>query len=474
MGFVLHIPLFCGILTHRIRETDYREDTMQGMTIEHAARACKGRICGDANLQTELRFAVIDSRKVGPGDLFIAYRGERVDGHDYIAAAFERGAACCLAERIPEGETRPVLLVPDVQRALEQIAEEYRKSLNLPVIGITGSVGKTSAKEMIAAVLAQRFRVLKTEGNLNNQIGVPMTISQISSEHEVSVIEMGISGFGEMHLLSRIVRPTIGVFTVIGHAHLEFLQDLDGVLRAKTEMLDEMSPDAVIVVNGDDEKLRSLACAQKKITVGLGPDCDLRADDIILGQGETSFTLVCEGERVPVRIPAFGQHMVYAALEGAAVGHLLGMSWTEISAGVANYAVVGRRGAVTETGYLTLIDDSYNANPDSIRSSIDTLKKMPGRHVCVLGDMLELGKNSPELHWEVGCYAAKQGMDAIYVAGAFAKDLCDGAGEIAQSFENKEALIQALPELLQRGDAVLVQASRGMHFEDVAEALKQL
>ena len=447
---------------------------MRGMSIARAATACAGRVCGADDPNIELKHIVIDSRAVCPGDLFVAYKGEKVDGHDYMAAAFQKGAACCLAERLPEGVTGPVLLVEDVQRAVEQIAAEYRKDLTLPIVGVTGSVGKTSAKEMVAAVLSQRFRVLKTEGNLNNQIGVPMTLSRIEPEHQAAVVEMGISGFGEMRLLSSIARPTLGVFTVIGHAHLEFLQDLDGVLRAKTEMLENMPEDAVIVVNGDDEKLRDFHCRQRKLTVGLGPDCELRAEDIRLSEGETAFTLVCGEERVPLRVPAFGQHMVYAALEGAAVGRLLGLRWEEIAAGVAAYQVVGRRGAVTDTGRITLIDDSYNANPDSVKSSIDTLKKLPGRHVCILGDMLELGEGSADMHRDVGRYARQQGMDAVYAAGQYGAALCEGAGEIGRCFDSRDALIAALPELVRCGDSVLVQASRGMRFEAVAEALKEL
>ena len=242
---------------------------MNAMTIERAAAACGGRLCGVEHTDAALGRVIIDSRSVQPGDLFVAYRGENTDGHRFIASALEKGAACCLAEVLPEGVSGPVLLVENVQTALEQITEACRETLRLPVIGITGSVGKTSAKEMIAAVLSQRYAVLKTEGNLNNQIGVPMTISRITPEHEIAVVEMGISGFGEMRTLSRMAKPTLGVFTVIGHAHLEFLHDLNGVLAAKTEMLENMAPDAWIVVNGDDALLRDFPCSQRKLTFGL-------------------------------------------------------------------------------------------------------------------------------------------------------------------------------------------------------------
>lgn len=447
---------------------------VQGMTLERAAALCGGRLCGAAGA-AELGSIVIDSRAVRPGDLFAAYRGERVDGHDYIAAAFDRGAACCLAERIPEGETRPLLLVESVQEAVEAIAAGYRETLRLPVIGITGSVGKTSAKEMIAAVLSQRLNVLKTEGNLNNHIGVPMTISRITPAHEAAVVEMGISGFGEMTRLARIARPDLAVFTVIGHAHLEYLHDLDGVLRAKTEMLALMSADAPVLINGDDEKLRGLVCRQKKLSFGLGPDCDLRAENIrLLESGHTACEIVGQGRRIAVTIPAYGRHLLYAALEGALVGILLGMSDAEIAAGIAAFETVGRRGAVIETASLTLIDDCYNANPDSSKSAIDSLLELPGRHVCILGDMLELGEESPRMHEELGRYAAEKGAELVLTCGPLAAEIARGAGENGKHYVNQEALLAALPSLLRRGDRVLVKASRGMRFDTISEALKEM
>ena len=448
---------------------------MREMTISRAAAVCGGRLCGEGDFGAELGSVVIDSRAVSAGDFFVAYKGERVDGHDYISAAFDRGAVCCLAQRVPEGETRPILLVPDVQTALEQICAEYRRDLRLPVIGITGSVGKTSAKEMISAVLSQRLNVLKTDKNLNNQIGVPMTISRIRPEHQAAVVEMGISGFGEMSVLAKIARPDMAVFTLIGHAHLEFLHDLDGVLRAKTEMLDFMADDAPVLINGDDEKLRGLQCRQKKISFGLGENCDIRAENIRLGEsGETFCDIVYGERRIPVEIRAYGRHMIYAALEGAAVGLLMGLSDEEIVKGIASFETVGRRAAVCDTGFITLIDDSYNANPDSVKCGIDSLMKMPGRHVCILGDMLELGEGSGEMHFDVGRYAGEKGAELVLTSGPLSKETCRGAGERGRHFATREELIAALPGLIQKGDRVLVKASLGSRFDQISEALKEL
>ena len=443
---------------------------MRNMTLLRAAQVCGGRLCGDVPGERKLGKIVIDSRAVEPGALFAAYRGERVDGHDYISAAFDRGAACCLAERVPEGERRPVILVHDVQKAVEQIAAAYRQTLTLPVIGITGSVGKTSAKEMIASVLAQRLRILKTEGNLNNQIGVPMTVSRIEPEHQAAVVEMGISGFGEMRVLTQIARPGIAVFTVIGHAHLEFLHDRQGVFRAKTEMLEEMDPEGIVLANGDDDLLRSLSCRQKLLTFGLNEACAIRAEDLGVDEkGQTACTITWEGRRIPVTIPAFGRHMVYAAL-----ALVLGLSDREIAEGIAAYETVGRRSAVTETGRITLIDDSYNANPDSIRCAVDSMVSRPGRKVCVLGDMLELGEQEREMHRQIGAYAVERGVDLLLCSGPLSAETAAGAGERGRWFPDREDLIRALPDLILPGDRVLVKASRGMRFEQVAEALKCL
>ena len=418
---------------------------------------------------------VIDSRLIKPGDLFAAFKGEKVDGHDYIEAAFEKGAACCLVEKKPEKVGGSIIVVENVQSAIEKIGKSCRVHLNIPVIGVTGSVGKTTAKEMIYAVLSQRWNTLKTEGNHNNQIGVPMTLSKIEREHEAAVVELGISDFGEMRLLASMARPTMGVFTYIGHAHLEFLHDLDGVFRAKTEMLEFMDEDAPLVINGDDAKLIRLKGRKNVISFGLGEDCDVRAENIsVLPNGSTLCTLSYKDRKTDVVIPAYGQQMVYAAAEGAAVGLAMGLDMDEIKNGIAAYKTVGRRGAVTDTGYITLVDDCYNANPDSLKCAVDSLMKMSGRHVCVLSDMRELGDESAQMHFEVGSYIKEKGVELVLACGPMSGFLCEAAGECAVYFESKEELIEKLPEYIKKGDRVLVKASLGMHMEPAAEALKKL
>lgn len=448
---------------------------MKTMTLKKAAESCGGKLIGCTNDELGISRAMIDSRAIEPGDLFVAYRGEKTDGHRYIQSALEKGAVCALAEYVPDGVRGPVLVVRDVQEALEKICAAYRETLHIPVIGITGSVGKTTAKEMIASVLSQRFQTLKTDGNHNNQIGVPMTVSRIEKNHEAAVVEMGISGFGEMTELASVARPTIAVFTVIGRAHLEFLHDLEGVFRAKTEMLAFLPEDGVVICNGDDELLKKLSCPQRVLHFGTGDNCEVRADQIkLLSEGRTKCRIQYEDREIQADVPAFGRQMVYAALEGAAVGFALGLTNEEIEAGIASYATVGRRNAVTDTGFVTLVDDCYNANPESMRCAIDSMASFTGRKVCLLADMLEMGPDSPELHLDLGRYAAEKGIDLVAACGPLGQNIAKGAGVHGRWFASREAMIEALPALLRQGDRVLVKASLGMHMEHVADAVKAM
>lgn len=448
---------------------------MINMSVSRAARICGGRLTSEKNSDVNINRIIIDSRNVEPGDMFVAYKGEKADGHDYIASALEKGAACCLAERVPEQLSGSVILVEDVQKALEAIAAEYRGGLSLPVVGITGSVGKTTAKEMVASVLRRKLRVLKTEGNLNNQIGVPMTLSHIGAEHQAAVVEMGISGFGEMRCLAAMARPTIAVFTLIGHAHLEFLGDLEGVFKAKTEMLEMMPDNGTVIINGDDPWLSRIECSQRLISCGLGNNCDIRAENIqSRPDGTTECDIIYWDGKIHVHIPAHGRHLVYAAMEAAAAGLVLGLGEDEIADGIASYQVVGRRGAVWTGDKLTLVDDCYNANPDSMRSSIDSLTDMPGRHVCILGDMLEMGRDSAAMHYELGRYAVEKGVKLVICCGELGREIARGAGDLGQWYSSREELIHDLPQLIGQGDTVLVKASRGMHLEEISEQLKKL
>ena len=419
----------------------------------------------------EITAITTDSREITPGCLFAAIPGNRADGHDYISAAAAAGAACALCNRFVEAEI-PQLLVPDTQAALRQIAAFYRRQFNIPFVGITGSVGKTTAKEMIWSVLSTHFRTLKTEKNFNNELGVPLTLFRLRRGDEAAVVEMGISGFGEMTRIADMVRPDIAVFTLIGDAHLEFLGDREGVLRAKAEVVSGMREDGVVIANGDDPLLRAYDFHRRTVLFGTSEGCAVRAVQIGNSVPDGMKCVIEAGERrIPVTIPAFGKHMIYAALMGAAVGLELGLSDEEIRNGVARYETVGSRGRVLEAGGITVLDDCYNANPTSTKNALDSLCSLPGRHVAILGDMLELGECSPSLHREVGRYASDAGTIVI-ACGPLSKHTAEGGGEGSRWFPDTEALITALPDLVRPGDAVLVKASHAMGFENVVKALE--
>ncbi len=449
---------------------------MKGLSVKQATEIVGGRLSGNGDAERKLTGLVIDSRNVQPGFAFAALAGERVDGHDYVNKAFELGASCCIVEHDIPGAPGCLIAVDSTAKAMARLAEAYRNMLDIPVIGITGSVGKTTAKEMISAVLSQRFNVLKTDKNYNNELGVPLTIFRIEPEHEAAVIEMGISDFGEMSRLAQMVRPTDAVYTLIGNAHLDRLHDRPGVFKAKTEMLEYIKDDGTVFLNADDDLLGACSCRQNRVLYGLGENAGVRAENISVESAAMQTCDIISGERrIHVSIPAYGRHMVYAALEGAAVGMKFGLSDDEIIRGIASYETVGRRANVIDTGYITIIDDCYNANPDSVKCAIDSMCGSSGRKVCVLGDMLEMGTARAERHENIGRYAVAHGVELLLCVGEMSKNTASAAQSITSlHFDSNAQLIAALPKLIKSGDTVLVKASHSMKLEEVSEALKLL
>ena len=453
---------------------------MKPFALRDAVRACGGRYVGpEAALDREVTFVTSDSRTAAPGALFVAFKGERVDGHRFMADCLGKGAAACVSEREPSGaEEMPCIVVDSSLKAIGAIAAWHRSRFDIPVIGITGSVGKTTTKEMIAAVLSQRFNTHRTEKNFNNELGVPWTLLRLDDANEVSVVEMGINRFGEMRRLTRIVRPTIAVFTVIGDAHLEYLGNRPGVLRAKGEIIEGMDPDGLLILNGDDPLLRAFDPGLRRVTYGRSEDCDVRAEDVVsLGAEGTRFTVRHAGGAFEAHVPGYGAHLVSAALAAAAVGLVLGLEEREIARGLQGYRTVGDRARVIATGRCTIVSDCYNANPNSVRAAVDSLAAMTGRRVCVLGDMLELGAETQRLHREVGAYAVRGGAGLVVSCGTLGRSIAEGAREAggqAEWFETRDQLIEHLPEWLRDGDTVLVKASHSMAFEKIVEAIEKL
>lgn len=448
---------------------------MKKFTLGEIAESCGGKFVGnESDKNIEITSVERDSRQVKDGSLFLAIRGERVDGHDYIEKCFASGAVCAVCEKPLVNASKPYILVDSTLDAVKKIAKAYRQKFNIPVVGVSGSVGKTSTKEMLYAVLSQKYKTHKTQGNLNNELGVPLTLLSMPEDTQAAVIEMGISDFGEMTRLSEMVQPTICVLTIIGCCHLENLGDRDGVLKAKTEMFKNAADNAEYILNGDDDKLYSVTevNGKKPIYFGFAGDNDYYAEDIENnGEGGISCTLCFDNTRLSVTIPAIGSYMVSNALAAVAAGKLLGLSDEQLINGVQSYKTVGSRANVINTGKIRIIDDCYNANPTSVKASLDTLVNFSGRKVAILGDMKELGADELKLHLEIGRYAKDKGVDLVIAAGPLAQELAKGAD--GEWFESVAQVKSAIPALINEGDTVLVKASHSMHFEEIVDFLKE-
>lgn len=451
---------------------------MKNLTVETIVKVCEGTLYGKELVKDGAKEAagvVLDSRLLQEGYVFIATRGEKVDGHKFIPSVFEKGAFAVICEEIPEKLTGPCIQVKDSFLALKKLAAFYRQQLKLKVIGITGSVGKTSTKEFVAGVLSAKYNVWKTQGNFNNEVGLPLTVLQLRDEHEIAVLEMGISDFGEMHRLSEIARPDICMLTNIGQCHLEFLGDRDGVLKAKTEIFDFMNPNGTIFVNGDDDKLITLKekWQEKLVTFGRNKNNDVfAAGEISKGLLGSVVDICGKLDISSVQIPLPGEHMVLNALAASAVADMLGLSQDEIKAGMKKVESVSGRSNIIKQQDLILIDDCYNANPVSMKAAIELLQSANERKVAILGDMFELGEGEKELHYEVGQYTIGK-VDVLICVGNLAKYMYEGA--MADKDEDasilyikeKEEVYSQLKNIIMPQDTILLKASHGMGFADI-------
>lgn len=453
---------------------------MKGLSLNNIADAVEGTLYnGESDDGSEIDGIVIDSRKIEKNYLFVAIKGERADGHDFVPQVFEKGARAVISEKILDTD-KPYILVKSSTEALKQLAEYYRSLLDIKVVGITGSVGKTSTKEFIASVLSQRYNVLKTAGNFNNEIGLPLTVFNIRQEHQVAVLEMGISDFGEMTRLSKIARPDVCVITNIGLCHLENLISRDGILKAKTEIFKYAKEHYHTVLNGDDDKLFSMETENENKILFYGMEkgnaiyaCNIK----LLGIEGSECDIVTEKGTIPVHITVPGKHMIYNAMAAAAVGLILGLNMEEIRKGIEELTDVGGRLNIIRNGKITIIDDCYNANPVSTKSSIDVLEYGLGRKVAVLGDMFELGENEKSLHYDVGHHLAGKDIQCAVFIGNLSKNTYEGLiksdnTKEAYYFQGTEEFLKEKDKIIKEGDTVLVKASHSMHFEDIVSALQ--
>jgi UDP-N-acetylmuramoyl-tripeptide--D-alanyl-D-alanine ligase len=424
----------------------------------------------------------IDSRTVAPGALFFAIPGLRFDGHEFLAQAAERGArAAVVAREVPTPAGLPLVRVADTTRALAVLAAQVRRETNLPVVAVTGSVGKTTTKDMIAALLGGLGPVLKTEGNLNNQYGLPLTLLRLRKEHRAAVVELGMSAPGEIRALSSVAQPDVAVITRVAPVHLEFFPSLDAIAEAKAEILEGLALRGTAVLNGDDLRLRRIGerFSRRVVWFGRGEGCSVSCDDERQNGSGIALSLRVGDESVPVRLPLAGAHFVEDFLAAAAVAHLLGVPAASLAAAAASLTPARHRGELLRLAEDVLVlDDCYNSSPAALEAAILTLGTLPARRrVAVLGDMLELGRSAPALHRERG--RALGGRVAVVIGvGTLAKEILRGAREAGVSpaslhhFDDALQAAAALPALVEPGDTLLVKGSRGVALEAVVDALR--
>ncbi len=451
---------------------------MEDLTLYEIIKAVEGSY---GYPSTEIISSVsTDTRKITKGCVFIALRGDKFDGHDFAKQAMELGATAVITERPVEGAR--CIIVDNTKKALADIAGYYRSRFSPVLVGITGSVGKTTTKEMTALVLSGKYLTLKTEGNFNNEIGLPHTLLKLSSDHEAAVIEMGMSDFGEISLLSQISRPTIAVITNIGYSHIENLGSREGILKAKLEILDGTSHDAPLILNGDDDMLSKLKDELNRDIVYYGienPNVDVRATEIETNDGVTTFVINYWGKKINAKLNCVGIHNVLDSLAAFSVGIMAEIEPEQIIDSLDEFIPSGLRQSIVKKGEQTVIIDCYNAAPDSIKASLAILSQltpMPGgRRIAVLGDMLELGSLSQQLHEEVGTYVADSKTDILVCYGNDSKYIAEKAKELginnSKYFSDKSEIVSYLKETIRKNDLLLFKASRGLKLEEVIEEL---
>ena len=444
---------------------------MKEITLTELVNAVHGELLQGGT--AEITAVSTDSRTVPDGALFIPLVGETFDGHDYIEKALAAGAAGCLCARVPETllPGKFYVRVADTTVAYKDLAAWYRAQFDLPVVQVTGSVGKTTTKEMIAAVLSQKFKTLKTEANFNNEIGTPMTLLRLDDSYEAAVIETGMDRAGQIRYLGEMVKPTVAVITNIGDMHIEYLGSREGIFRAKCEIFENLATDGVAVLNGDDEWLNRVCLPQEIVTVGTMAHCAARVTEVVdRGIDGVSCVVTTNRARYDLQIPAPGAHMIYPASTAVAVGEALGLNVDEITRGVAAYEPSGSRMRVVKLpGNRRLLDDCYNAGPQSMAASLRVLGSSEGNTVAVLGDMAELGELTVSAHREMGALAKSLGIGKVIAVGRKAKDLADAAN--GEWYATVDEALPAIKAAFAPDTAMLVKASHSMHFEKITEEL---
>lgn len=443
------------------------------MKVYEIVEATQG-ILVSGNKDDEINFFSQDSRQMTNGGMYIPLKGERFDGHDFIESAFQTGAQAIISEKDVSYEDKIVIKVKDTYQALKDMASYLRSHRPVKVVGVTGSVGKTSTRDMVYSVVKQKYKTLKTEGNYNNEIGLPLTILRYHDE-EVLVLEMGMNHLQEMSRLSMIARPDIACITNVGTAHIGELGSRENILKAKLEITDGMKEGATLIINQDNDMLQNVELPHLNIVrVGKSKEASIQASHIVLEETKSSFEVEYQGKKEIIEVPVQGEHNVSNALIAIAVGIELNIPLEDIKKGIQEFKLTKNRMDILEKNHKTVIDGTYNASVDSMKSSIDVLANYKKRKVAILADMLELGNYSQQLHEEVGSYVASKGIDVLVCVGKEAKYIYQKAKESMKDvyyFESNQEVIAHLEELLKEDDVILVKGSHSMNLKEVVEKI---
>ncbi|HAT4282457.1 TPA: UDP-N-acetylmuramoyl-tripeptide--D-alanyl-D-alanine ligase [Clostridium perfringens] len=450
---------------------------MLELNLQEIVKATKGALLKEANVK-EIKAVSTDTRKIEEGTMFIALKGENFNGNNYVLDAFNKGAKIAIVDEVKCDlnelkEDVALIKVQNTGRALMDLAKFYREKLGLKVVGITGSAGKTSTKDLVAAVLSDKYKVFKTKGNFNNEIGLPLMILELDSTYDVAILEMGMRGLGQIKELAEIASPDLGIITNIGISHIEILKTRENILKAKMEIATFFDKNNTLVVCGNDDFLGALPEAQYKIVkTGVGENFEIGAKNIALEELSSKFTVYDGEKKEEFSLDMPGEHNISNLMLGIAIAKELGVSFEEMKRGLKNIEATSMRLELIKKDGFSILNDCYNSSPVAVKSAIDVMKNIEGkRRIAVLGTMRELGHKSEEAHMEIGKYAKENGIEKVLCFGDFSENIKEGYGEGCTVYENKEELIKDLLNIICEGDIILVKASRSLKFEEITKAL---
>lgn len=450
---------------------------MLELNLQEIVKATKGALLKESDVK-EIKAVSTDTRKIEEGTMFIALKGENFNGNNYVLDAFNKGAKIAIVDEVKCDlnelkEDVALIKVQNTGRALMDLAKFYREKLGLKVVGITGSAGKTSTKDLVAAVLSYKYKVFKTKGNFNNEIGLPLMILELDSTYDVAILEMGMRGLGQIKELAEIASPDLGIITNIGISHIEILKTRENILKAKMEIATFFDKNNTLVVCGNDDFLGALPEAEYKIVkTGVGENFKIGAKNIALEELSSKFTVYDGEKEEEFSLDMPGEHNISNLMLGIAIAKELGVSFEEMKRGLKNIEATSMRLELIKKDGFSILNDCYNSSPVAVKSAIDVMKNIEGkRRIAVLGTMRELGHKSEEAHEEIGKYAKENGIEKVLCFGDFSENIKEGYGEGCTVYENKEELIKDLLNIICDGDIILVKASRSLKFEEITKAL---